>query len=199
MAAVKDERIAFIILLAGTGVRGDRLLLRQSELVSKASDTDEDEIQKGLALNRKLFDVVLRDDLDAAARTAEIKQILETADDLDQDEINQLEAQLNNNWILWFIRHDPIPTLEKVQIPVLALNGTLDLQVPCQENLDAIKAALQRGGNRDHETVAYSDLNHMFQHCETGAITEYGEIEETFSTEVLEKITRWILKRFGRN
>ncbi|MGE4620351.1 MAG: alpha/beta fold hydrolase [Planctomycetota bacterium] len=198
MAAVQDETIAFIIMLAGTGVRGDRLLLRQSELVSQASGTDEEEIQKGLSLNRKLFDVVLRDDLDAADRTAEIKKILEAADDFGEDEIQQLEAQLNNNWILWFIRHDPIPTLEKVQIPVLALNGTLDLQVPCQENLDAIKAALERGGNRDHETVAYPDLNHMFQHCETGAITEYGQIEETFSTEVLGKITDWILQRFGQ-
>ena len=55
MAAVQDEKIAFIILLAGTGVRGDQLLMRQNELVSRASDTDEEEIQEGLALNRKLF------------------------------------------------------------------------------------------------------------------------------------------------
>lgn len=196
MAAVKDERIAFIILLAGTGVRGDQLLMRQNELVSRASDTDEEEIQEGLALNRKLFDVVLRDDLDSAGRAAEIKKILETADDMDQDQAKQIEAQLSNSWIQWFIRHDPAPTLEKVQIPVLALNGTLDLQVPCQENLDAIEAALQRGGNRDHEAVAFSNLNHLFQNCETGAISEYSQIEETFSTEVLELMERWIHQRF---
>ena len=116
---------------------------------------------------------------------------------MDQDQAKQIEAQLSNNWIQWFIRHDPVPTLEKVQIPVLALNGTLDLQVPCKENLDAIEAALQRGGNRDHEAVAFSNLNHLFQHCETGALTEYGKIEETFSPEVLDKITHWILQRFG--
>lgn len=199
MASVRDERIAYIILLAGTGVRGDQLLMRQNELVSRASDTDEEEIQTGLALNRKLFDVVLRDDLDSAGQAAEIKKILDAAEDMDQDQADQIKAQLGNRWIQWFIRHDPVPTLEKVQIPVLALNGTLDLQVPCQENLDAIKSALQRGGNRDHETIAYPNLNHLFQHCETGAITEYAKIEETFSTEVLDKMTSWIQRQIDHD
>ncbi len=199
MASVRDERIAYIILLAGTGVRGDQLLMRQNELISRASDTDEEEIQTGLALNRKLFDVILRDDLDSAGQAAEIKKILETTEDMDQDQADQIKAQLGNRWIQWFIRHDPVPTLEKVQIPVLALNGTLDLQVPCQENLDAIKAALQRGGNRDHETIAYPSLNHLFQHCETGAITEYATIEETFSTEVLDKMTSWIQRQINHD
>ena len=206
MAAVKDDRIAFIILLAGTGVRGDRLLLSQNELVSRVSDTDEETIQAGLTLNRKLFDVVLRDDLDSAGRTKELEKILhatdfdkilDATDGIKQEQIEQILAMIDNDWIQWFIRHDPVPTLEKVQIPVLALNGTLDLQVPCKENLDAIEAALQRGGNRDHEAVAFSNLNHLFQHCETGALTEYGKIEETFSPEVLDKITHWILQRFG--
>lgn len=199
MASVRDERIAYIILLAGTGVRGDQLLMRQNELISRASDTDEEEIQTGLALNRKLFDVILRDDLDSAGQAAEIKKILETTEDMDQDQADQIKAQLGNRWIQWFIRHDPVPTLEKVQIPVLALNGTLDLQVPCQENLDAIKTALQRGGNRDHETIAYPSLNHLFQHCETGAITEYATIEETFSTEVLDKMTSWIQRQINHD
>lgn len=199
MASVRDERIAYIILLAGTGVRGDQLLMRQNELISRASDTDEEEIQTGLALNRKLFDVILRDDLDSAGQAAEIKKILETTEDMDQDQADQIKVQLGNRWIQWFIRHDPVPTLEKVQIPVLALNGTLDLQVPCQENLDAIKAALQRGGNRDHETIAYPSLNHLFQHCETGAITEYATIEETFSTEVLDKMTSWIQRQINHD
>jgi len=82
---------------------------------------------------------------------------------------------------------------------VLAVNGTLDLQVPCKDNLEAIGAALERGKNPDFELVEFAGLNHLFQHCDTGSPSEYGEIEETFSIEVLEKMTKWILHRFGNN
>jgi hypothetical protein len=107
-------------------------------------------------------------------------------------------AELEIPWIRWFVRHDPAPILEKVRCPVLAINGSLDLQVPCKDNLAAIGGALKRGLNPDYEVVEFPGLNHLFQHCKTGLPSEYGEIEESFSVEVLEKMTTWILLRFGK-
>ena len=93
-------------------------------------------------------------------------------------------------------RHDPGPVLERVRCPVLALNGTLDIQVPCEVNLSTIEAALERGENPDHEVRAFETLNHLFQHCDTGQVKEYGQIEETFSPEVLGVLNDWITQRF---
>jgi fermentation-respiration switch protein FrsA (DUF1100 family) len=80
--------------------------------------------------------------------------------------------------------------LDNVTCPVLALNGTKDLQVDAESNLSALAAGMTANNIRKIEKV--EGVNHLFQHCTTGAVTEYGEIEETIAPEVLETITKWI-------
>lgn len=96
-------------------------------------------------------------------------------------------------------RYDPRPTLQKVKCPVLAINGEKDLQVPPKENLAAIEQALKAGGNSDFTLKELPDLNHLFQHSETGSLTEYSKIEETFAPEALQIIGDWIKSRIGTN
>ena len=96
-------------------------------------------------------------------------------------------------------RYDPRPTLQKVKCPVLAINGEKDLQVPPKENLAAIEQALKAGGNSDFTLKELPDLNHLFQHAETGSLTEYSKIEETFAPEALQIIGDWIKSRIGTN
>jgi len=201
MAAARSKDVAFIVLLAGTGIRGDELLMLQNELISRADGMDEEELQRGLALNRKLFALVLDDTLPSEERKKAMREVVESSPDLSEGKVGEQEVQaileqLATPWIQWFLRHDPGPVLEKVRCPVLALNGTLDLQVPCEVNLSTIEAALERGENPDHEVHAFEALNHLFQHCETGQLKEYGHIEETFSLEVLEVLSTWITARF---
>lgn len=76
---------------------------------------------------------------------------------------------------------------------MLALNGEKDLLVPPESNLTAIEKALTEGGNKNFKTMELKNLNHLFQSCETGAITEYAQIEETISPTVLEILRDWIL------
>ena len=79
----------------------------------------------------------------------------------------------------------------------LAVNGTLDLQVPYAVNLAAIKAALSAGGNRDHTEMALPSLNHLFQSTKTGSPAEYADLEETFAPSALQIIGDWIVARTG--
>jgi hypothetical protein len=74
----------------------------------------------------------------------------------------------------------------------LAVNGSIDLQVPAKENLTAINNALKKGGNANVTLKEYPGLNHLFQECTTGLPAEYGVIEQTFSPEVLKDLTDWI-------
>jgi fermentation-respiration switch protein FrsA (DUF1100 family) len=89
---------------------------------------------------------------------------------------------------------DPVNYLSKVHCPLLALNGSLDVQVPAKENLEAIEKALIFSGNSSYSIEEIPDLNHLFQHAKTGNVDEYSKIEETMSPEVLEKIATWINK-----
>jgi hypothetical protein len=100
--------------------------------------------------------------------------------------------QLTSPWMLYFIKYDPAPALEKVNCRVLAINGEKDLQVPPKQNLSAIKAALLKGGNKNVTATEYPGLNHLFQECKTGLPAEYAQIEQTFSPKALEDITKWI-------
>jgi fermentation-respiration switch protein FrsA (DUF1100 family) len=110
----------------------------------------------------------------------------------ENDLVNMAVKQLSTPWMQYFIKYNPAPTLEKVKIPVLALNGDKDLQVPAKINLEAIKSALQKGGNKNVTIKELPGLNHLFQECETGLPTEYATIEQTFSPVALNEITQWI-------
>jgi fermentation-respiration switch protein FrsA (DUF1100 family) len=103
--------------------------------------------------------------------------------------------ELLTPWFRFFLAYDPRPALRKVTCPVLALNGDKDVHVDARVNLKAIAAALKEGGNKDFTTRELVNLNHLFQTCKTGAISEYGAIEETLAPVALETIAEWILKR----
>ena len=100
-------------------------------------------------------------------------------------------------WFRYFMTTDPAQFLRRVQCPVLALNGTLDLQVDVDQNLPPIEAALAEAGNDDVTTHRLDKLNHLFQTAQTGSVAEYGQIEETVAPEVLELMAAWITARVG--
>ena len=98
--------------------------------------------------------------------------------------------QLRSPYMKYFLALDIRPMLNKVKCPVLAFNGTKDTQVEPTSNLEALRTQLS--SNAANHIEAIDSVNHLFQHCTTGAITEYQTIEETFSPEVLEKMIRWM-------
>lgn len=104
-------------------------------------------------------------------------------------------AHINSEWFRYFLTFEPTTALKQVKVPVLALNGELDLQVPPKQNLPPISQALKEGGNKDFTIVELPNLNHLFQTCETGSIKEYAKIEETISPSALNLITEWVLER----
>ena len=100
-------------------------------------------------------------------------------------------------WMQTFMTLEPAEYLSKVTTPVLAINGTLDLQVAHDQNLPAIEEALKAAGNTSYRIEALSDLNHMLQKAETGTVQEYGMIEETINPEALNLISSWLLEQIN--
>lgn len=209
MAAASTDQVAFLVLMAGPGLRGDEIIYLQSALIGRAEGGDEPAIEKNLARQKAYFDVVVSEP-DPTKAAATLKVMMDddlasmtdaekadaglTGTDTDALIAGQIQ-QLNSPWFRYFLTYDPLPALSKVRVPVIAVNGTLDLQVPYRENLDAIEKALRDGGNDDVTTVALEGLNHLFQTAQTGSPTEYARIEETMAPKALETIANWILDR----
>jgi len=104
----------------------------------------------------------------------------------------QTYKPLTTPWFRYFLAYDPQPVLTKIKIPVLALNGSKDMQVAAQANLQGFEKGLLAAGNKHFKTVELPDLNHLFQHCQKCTVAEYGLLEETFSKEVLGIMTDWL-------
>ena len=102
----------------------------------------------------------------------------------------QQDAVRQMPWIQWFLDYDPSDHIRQTRCPVFALNGDRDCQVISKQNLTAIKQLLPE--STQNCIKEYPELNHLFQHCTTGLPTEYGQIEETISPEVLNDIAEWI-------
>ena len=203
MVAARSKDVHFVVLLAGTGLRGDQLLLLQQEMIARASGIPATDIQKGRAVNAKAFQIVADATSSDSLKTtlaAYLKQVVNDSasgisvpSGMTADQFISLETnQITNPWMEYFIKYNPATALEKVKCPVLAVNGEKDVQVAANENLTAIKSALEKGGNKNVTIKTYPNLNHLFQECTTGLPTEYATIEQTFSHVVLNDIIKWI-------
>lgn len=198
MVAGQSKDVAFIVLLAGTGIQGDQLLLLQQQLIGKVSGMSDEELQKNKLSNSKIYDIANKSTSTEQLQTNltnYIKQNPNTekpAGMTDEEFLKLQVQQIATPWMHYFIKYNPAPTLEKVKCPVLALNGEKDLQVPPKENLTAIKEALSKGGNKNVTAIELPNLNHLFQECKTGSPQEYATIEQTFSPAALTEILEWI-------
>ncbi len=202
IVASTNHNVAFIVSLAGPGVTGERIIIRQSQDISRLMGISEDKIKENTETNKKLYSVLKEEKDNKLAEEkiiAQYKEILEKQKMSQEDinkAVNQLKATFGANtytWFRYFIMTDPAVFWKKVKCPVLALDGEKDTQVSASENLPAIEMALKSSGNKHVKTIMLPGLNHLFQHCKTGLPSEYSGIEETFSPEVLKIITDWIL------
>lgn len=202
MVANKSTDVAFIVLLAAPGIQGDQILLLQQKLIGKASGISEDDLQKNELISRRTYAIVnqsnsleqLNTDLSNYLKTVlKDNSKSEKPAAMSDDEFVKLQvSQIATPWMHYFIKYNPVPALEKIKCPVLALNGEKDLQVPANENIEAIKKALAKAGNKNVTTKIFPNLNHLFQESKTGVPTEYATIEQTFSPLVLDEISKWI-------
>jgi dienelactone hydrolase len=196
MVATKSKDIDFIVLLAAPGLSGDKLILLQKEKIEQEKQIDEKEISKGQKIFSGAYRIILESNTDDTNLKNKLNIYFKQSFDnkLPEEQANAITNQISTPWMIYFLKYNPVPTLEKVKCPVLAIDGEKDLQVP-PENLIAIKTALEKGGNKNVTTKLFPNLNHLFQDCNTGLPSEYSEIEETFSPAALDEITNWIKKQ----
>ncbi len=192
MIASRNSDVAFIVLMAGSGVPGDEILVAQVQAIAESSGRTHEEALKTAAKQREILALV-KSEKDPAVLEKELKAKL-SGEGLEAQAGIEIKA-LTSPWFRYFMNYDPAPALRKVTCPVLAINGEKDMQVPPKQNLPAIRKALELGGNKHFEVDELPGLNHLFQTAKTGSPAEYASIEETISPVALEKISNWILQQ----
>ncbi len=208
MVAARNPGIGFIVMMAGTGVPGEQILLRQAALILEKSGLAPEAVALNTSIQKKLFEV-LRSEQDTTIARQRLRKVyldvisstpdtLKRQLGLSENSIDVQVRQLMSPWMRFFLFYDPAEALKQVRCPVLVINGDRDLQVPPDLNLPAIGKALRDGGNTHFRIKRFPGLNHLFQHAETGLPGEYMKIEETFSEEAMRFIADWILNEIGR-
>lgn len=204
IAATKSKQVDFIVLMAGLGIPGDSLLLLQGDLISRASGIPEDMFTASHSMRSSLIAICKEEEV-RGVREKKLHEFIvgylsQTPPELlnalgirESDTLAITEA-FSSDWMHTFLAYDPKPVLKKVRVPVLAVNGTKDLQVPATENLKGIERALSAGKCKSYTIQSFENLNHLFQTTETGNPSEYGSLPETFNVQVMETIATWILE-----
>jgi uncharacterized protein len=200
--AMKSSDVAFLVLLAGMGVNGEQILYSQGKLIAKAEGIPDESIARNLALQKKVFAIAKEHSNPALGREKIARVYAELKSTLTQEELAALEgiegAQATmalTPWFRHFLTYDPTAVLEKVKCPVLAICGEKDVQVDPKLNLPPIEAALRKASNPDFTIKELPGLNHLLQASESGAISEYVQIEETINPLALKVVGDWLAER----
>jgi len=197
LAGRDNPDVAFFVLLAGPGTPTPQLMEAQRRAFGRSQGASEADLDRSVPIQRAFYAAAASDgdsDAVAARLRASVTDDMLHAAGLPSAERDQMARAAADPWFRYFARYDPAPALAAIHVPVLALNGGLDVQVIARENLAGISAAL--AGHRDVTVRELPGLNHMFQTARTGALGEYADIEETFAPAALDLIADWIRTRF---
>lgn len=192
MIAARNPDVAFIVMMAGTGVRGDEVIPAQLAAIEEANGKTRAEAEKDAAAEREML-LMAEHSADDAAIENKVREL--SGGNIPDAQLGAEIKQIRSPWFRYFLEYDPAIALRKVKCPVLAINGEKDRQVLPDQNLPAIRQALQAGGNTHFEVDELPGLNHLFQTAKSGSPSEYAEIDETISPVALEKMASWILKQ----
>jgi len=192
--ASENENIDFIVLMAGAALRGDKLLLLQKYKIETQMGIHKQLVENNQQIFAGAYEIILNQRIENELVSDTLSKYFTSkyGTALPDKQKTALINQLSSPWMLNFIRIDPIVYLSKVNCPVLAINGSMDLQVPSKENLEIIEDNFRKNKNTSVKVKELKNLNHLFQECKTGSISEYGQIEQTIAPIALKEILNWI-------
>ncbi len=198
IAASRSDRIAYVVLLAAPGTSTVQLGRSQRRLMQLSQGARDEDIARTEPVMDQLLAAVAASESEVEAKDAVRRQLTAEALrtlGLPESQKEVLVRQVAREWHRFFLRYEPSAFLAQLDVPVLAVAGSLDILVPSVENLPTIRRALRH--NPDVTVTELPGLNHMFQTAETGGLGEYMDLDESFAPAALEVISKWLCARFG--
>lgn len=203
----RNKNVKFMVSVSGVGVSGLEMQNLQNTAILKSFRFSDKVVNKLMEMYNIMFKAVYDTKAENSVEpvlTEKLKNWMKLQDSAtlkethmaDGRELNFLyrySKDADRKWYRYMIHYDPKDYLPKITIPVFAINGDRDINVPAQENLDSFKKYLK---SKDVITKIYAGLNHMYQHCKLCTSAEIKDIDEVFAPEVLDDISKWIMSRY---
>lgn len=187
-----NKSVDFIISLAGSSASGMDVIVGQNVAAMQLQGVPVEYVKNYAKALRLLYkDRVERKPI--ADATQYVEELCKSNNITLPNNFKSNLAQCTTaggEWFTWFLGYQPAEAISQTVCPVMALNGTLDMQVLSRDNLPVIEENLPH--NELSLIKEYDSLNHLFQHCTPATALTYGAIEETIAEEVLTDIVSWI-------
>ena len=207
MAASQSKDFNLIVMLGSAGLRMREVFEEQTRLRLESGEMSREQFELLQKTNQRIYKM-MELNLDSKMMKDSLKKFKEAfivnySDSLANNPLKRLHSEILFSDItdmkisphnLFNLNVNPSDYIERVSCPVLSLSGSNDRMIISTINQDAIRKALIKAGNKDFQIIEQEGLNHFFQDCEKGTITEALTIEQTFSPKALDTITNWILK-----
>jgi fermentation-respiration switch protein FrsA (DUF1100 family) len=191
LAVSEGTPAAFVVMIAGQAVSGAEIVTEQAARLAAASGQTPEQTAEVRRIQSEVMAAVVRNKDDPAAASRAVEAVL-TAAGQSAQQAQDAARQLASPWYRWFASHDPAPALAALDIPLLAVYGGKDLQVPADQNAEALRRI-----RPEAEIVVLPGLNHLMQTAATGLPGEYATIEETISPTALSLVVDWIARVAG--
>jgi pimeloyl-ACP methyl ester carboxylesterase len=206
--AARRKDISAIVLLAAPGKNTTDIMIEQNEAFYTSNGLSKAYVDRYMILYSEIIHL-MKNKLDKQSARARITTAVEdwikktpadvvaiTTGIINDEKktlfIESLVETFASPWFHYFLNYEPQQFLEKLTCKVLAVNGARDIQIAAKSNLSGIEAALKKSKSKSYQIKEYEGLNHMFQKCNTCTVREYGNLQETISTEVLKDVTAWL-------
>jgi len=211
MVAAQNKDVSFVVLLAAAGLLTDVVsIIEQTACQLQADGASTELVAEDKKIRHQLLEMVKKE-LDFNIAAQHMHKLLDNywsnlSESLQVEatrlpfaltavKADQFIGMFNSSWYRFFLNYNAVAMLKHIIVPVLALNGNCDFITSSQLNLSIIAKVLKKNGNTDYTILELPNLNHWFQECKTGALAEYGALEQTISPMVLDIIAKWILER----
>jgi pimeloyl-ACP methyl ester carboxylesterase len=201
IAAAGNDSVAFVVSMAGPGITGREKLQEQLDQIVRSAQAGDTVTRDAIKYYKPYFDL-LATEKDPSVVQAKGREYLTSVyrhfRDLkmpigEKDFVEGSLATQTTPHMLSLNRYEPAAFLSRIKCPFLAVNGTKDVLTDADRNLAAIDSALTQGGNQKVTIRKLDGLNHMFQHCNSCRLEEYGALDQTIDPLALEFITKWIV------
>ena len=208
MLGASDPRVAYIGMMGPGVVDGISLIVEQNVLTSRAAGASDELAEAAGELAAEIMPLVVAGEFAEVRRIGRefFGQLWDGLTPEEQSAVGDRDAYIESgfdaqmpiyesDWYRSFLAYDSVPDWEQVTVPVLGIFGGKDTQVAAEPNEAALREALEVAGNEDVTTVVIPDANHLFQEAETGAFSEYGELEPEFIDGFLDTVVDWMVVR----
>lgn len=208
MASRNTDDMGFMILMASPGNTMEAVLEEQNRAIFLGKGLSDSLVERRIAFMREAYHVAdsmcrLGDTTNLVKRmTMELRKTKDANTVGLTKEEKQSVGLTNGECFAWamlltqhylraVLRLDPAEFLSLQRCPVLALNGSRDVQVLAESNLSRMAEFAKIGGVAFTAKIC-DGKNHLFQDSATGMPDEYARLGQSPAPDVLAEMIKWL-------